>query len=80
MPVCLLMRDRKGVNLDRRGGREEQGGLVIVHHNILYEKNLFQKERKKTEKEKKKLQHRCMEKIEETGKSLQIHFSSQPSG
>lgn len=28
MPVCFLMRERKGVDLDDRGSGEELGGVV----------------------------------------------------
>lgn len=42
MPVCFLMRDRKGLNLDGREGGEELRGVggKKHDHNILYDKKI----------------------------------------
>lgn len=40
--VCVLVRERKGVDLDGWGGMEElDGGGGDLNHGILYEKKLF---------------------------------------
>jgi hypothetical protein len=39
--VCVLVRERKSMDLDGWGGMEELDGGGDLNHGILYEKKLF---------------------------------------
>lgn len=48
MPICFITRDRKGVDLNRRGGGEERESVEggETYQNILCEKSIFNKRKK----------------------------------
>lgn len=53
-PVCFLTRNRKGIDLERRGGREELGGVgggdIIIRMHCMGKKSISIKENKSMKK------------------------------